>query len=126
MAWADQLVYENLDAWRLPTLTEAQALDANEGWEPYFPYVGTNNSYFWTSTNFSSSDASGQASSMARIYNFGLNMIFAEMKDFKNLAIAVFDGDVSVAPVPEPGTMLLLGSGLLGLAGYGRKKFFKK
>ena len=40
--------------------------------------------------------------------------------------IYFLDAGFTATPIPEPATMLLLGSGLIGLAGFGRKKLFKK
>jgi len=46
-------------------------------------------------------------------------------KNSQIYAWAVLEGDVGPAPIPEPATIVLLSAGLIGLAGWGRKKFKK-
>lgn len=56
----------------------------------------------------------------------GLNWTSGEVGIFWAGATCGNDIIEGSAPVPEPATMLLLGSGLVGLAGFGRKRLFKK
>ncbi len=54
--------------------------------------------------------------------SFAYNSGFGE-RDGANILVP--DTASGPAPVPEPGTMVLVGSGLIGLAGLGRKRFRK-
>jgi hypothetical protein len=51
--------------------------------------------------------------------------VFLLFADGGSLLLAENSWNSCVAPVSEPVSMLFLGSGLIGVAVFGRKKFFK-
>ena len=57
-----------------------------------------------------------------RILSIIILAVFLLFADGAGLLLAQNQG---IKAVPEPASMLLLGSGLIGLAVYGRKKWFK-
>jgi hypothetical protein len=155
VAWADQLVYQGYDNWRLP---DAYNQDGSG------PIVGTYvtgsemghmfyNNLNGTAYSFCGADFVDGATSEERSfqnlqpYHYWSGTEYGYFPDnawrfnflngYQNLddkdsyvyyAWAVRDGDSVPGgqnPVPEPTTMLLFGAGLVGLAGFGRKKFKK-
>ena len=56
------------------------------------------------------------------IYDVNTRAAFVEIIDVDSLIFAPFSHDATGAPIPEPATMLLFGTGLVGLAGVARRR----
>ena len=138
MAWADGLSIGGVDDWRLPggpMVTNGYYQTASEMGNLFYNVLGgTANSSITTSNNatnyafFQNVQAdyywSGVAfaSDYAWVFGFNIGRQDFGAKYSSLFAWAVRSGDVGGNPVPAPGTLALLGAGLLGWAGVKRSR----
>jgi hypothetical protein len=85
--------------------------------------ISPNNTIVWTDNYFTTGGYPDPYSIIDLPDNIFGQIVKVRLNGAEYLSLA--EVQVFGTPVPEPATMLLLGSGLIGLAGYGRKKFIR-
>jgi hypothetical protein len=74
-------------------------------------------SWYWSGTEYAA------RTDFAWFFHLDDGYLYYGYENYSGYGLALRSGQVSAAdPIPEPGTMLLLSTGLVGLAGYGRKR----
>ena len=99
---------------------------ANLGFYIGVPQGGNNTFFTQTSLNIDSGIHSAifqVDNSNTYILGFEDLLLSSSDKDYQDMILKV---TVNSAPVPEPGTMMLLGMGMLGLAVYGKRRMNKE
>ncbi len=140
MAWADGLSIGGVDDWRLPggqMVTYGYNQTTSEMGNMFYNVLGgtDGSSITITHSNATNYDLfqniqsslywSGVESELLLAWGFGFANGFQSAGGFKSnnlFAWAVRSGDVGGNPVPAPGTLALLGAGLLGWAGVKRSR----
>lgn len=118
LLWANSLNHGGVTGWELASIDQYNHLFYDEGISAFSPGDFTNVQYFlyWSGTEFVPNPNGAWG------FDFFGGAQDAFFKDEDLLAWAVHSGDVGASPVPEPGTIALMGLGLVGLLGFGRRQ----
>jgi hypothetical protein len=102
-----------------------QSIEETNASGPNIDILGKNGPYWSNVSNpvglWSGTPLSG-GSGLTYIYNMGDGTQSLGSTGESNWGVAAYSGDLGISPVPEPSTMLLLGTGLAGLAGLRRRR----